>query len=135
MRLGEATRMSRGSDQNGAICCVSYLCAELYSGAWLLFLSCGLGAGSLHRTLPLPALILSPLSLFTSTAPLHFHSLGTPEVSQLHTHAHMHTFINTHTHSCCVWKALGLVVWISDIPQNFLSGAHRPFPQPSLYHI
>ena len=98
--------MSRGSDQNGAICCVSYLCAELYSGAWLLFLSRGLGAGSLHRTLPLPALIKPPQSLFTSTAPLHFRSLGTPEVSQLNTHAHMHINTPTHTHTHVVFGKL-----------------------------
>ena len=50
------------------MCCVSYLCAELYSGACLLFLSCGLGAGSVHITLPLPALI------FATTVPWNQYS-------------------------------------------------------------
>ena len=63
-----SVRLTGTSVQNGAICCVSYLCAELYSGARLLFSSCVLGAGSVHRTLPLPALGLPPLSLLTSTA-------------------------------------------------------------------
>ena len=50
-------RLTGTSVQNGAVCCVSYLCAELYSGARLRFLSCGLGAGNMPMTISFPALV------------------------------------------------------------------------------
>ena len=54
-------KLTGTSVQNGTVCCVSYLCAELYSGARLQFLSCGLGAGNMPMTIPLPALVFATL--------------------------------------------------------------------------
>ena len=68
-----------------------YLCAELY------FLSCGLGAESVPRTLPLPALIFAtPVLSCQFTIILRFSSLGTTEASEHHTHSH--TYMHTHGH-------------------------------------
>ena len=90
-----SVRLTGTSVQNGAVCCVSYLCAELYSRARLPILSCGLGVESVPRTLPLPDLIFAtpvPSDQFTVLRYFGSWELLRP----LNT---SHTQVDTHTHN------------------------------------
>ena len=118
-------RLTGTSVQNGTVCCVCYLCPELYSGARLLFLSCRLVAGFAHRTLQGPTFsFFHPCPFLPELIP---YILPPGELLRLlkphrHPQAHMHMNTHPHTHPHTVLgKAQAWGLWVSGFSHSFLS--------------